>query len=258
MRGVSVVGVIVQARMTSTRFPGKVLRMIKGRPVIDYLFERLLHCKRLDTTVLATTTNPQDDPLEEYAAGLNLQCFRGSEEDVLDRFWGAARTFNIEHIVRITADCPLIDPKICDKVIETYLIESPDYVVTGPQFAEGLDCEIFTLNALETAHKNAIKKSEREHVTLYINNHPELFRMIVLENETDDSHYRFTVDEPEDFDVVKHLIDALYRDGQFPFGVEQIKHYLDLHPEIVCLNSGITRNEGLILSLEKDKKDKSG
>ncbi|RJO61827.1 acylneuraminate cytidylyltransferase [candidate division WS5 bacterium] len=250
------VGAIVQARMTSTRLPGKVLRMIKERPVIDYLFERLLHCKRLDTAVLATTTNQQDDLLEEYAVRMNLQCFRGSEEDVLDRFWGAARTFNIEHIVRITADCPLIDPKICDRVIETYLIETPDYVVTGPRFAEGLDCEIFSLNALETSHKNAIKKSEREHVTLYINNHPELFRTIIIENETDDSQYRFTVDEPQDYDVVTHIIDALYRDGHFPFNAGEIKHYLDLHPEIVSLNSGITRNEGLILSLEKDKKDR--
>lgn len=248
------VGAIIQARMTSSRLPGKVLMEIDGRPVIDYLLERLGYCKYLQIILLATTTNTEDDPLVSYAIKRNIPYFRGSEHDVLDRYYNAAEKFGIEHILRITADCPLVDPRVCDSVIECYQKEKVDFVVTGPSFAEGLDCEIFSRQVLSTAHQKAKRISEREHLTLYIHNHPETFKKITLENDTDDGRYRFTIDEPADFEVVKSIILSLYRKDTFPFGFEEIKHFMDGHPEVFQINAHIIRNEGLIKSLENEHK----
>lgn len=246
------VGAIIQARMGSSRLPGKVLMEIKGRPVIDYLFERLGYCKYLQIKLLATTTNREDDALVDYAINRSIPYFRGSEHDVLDRYYNAAKKFGIDHIMRITADCPLIDPQVCDLIIEQYQKEKADFVVTGPSFAEGLDCEIFSRQVINIAHQKANKISEREHLTLYIHNHAETFRKITLENETDDGRYRFTIDEPADFEVVKNIILNLYQKDTFPFGFKEIKQFLDAHPEVFQTNANIIRNEGLIKSLENE------
>lgn len=248
------VGAIIQARMTSSRLPGKVLMEIDGRPVIDYLLERLSYCKYLQIILLATTTNTEDDPLVSYAIKRNIPYFRGSEHDVLDRYYNAAEKFGIEHIFRITADCPLVDPKVCDSIIECYQKEKVDFVVTGSSFAEGLDCEIFSRQVLNTVHQKAKRISEREHLTLYIHNHSETFKKITLENDTDDGRYRFTIDEPADFEVVKSIILNLYRKDTFPFGFKEIKQFMDAHPEVFQINAHIIRNEGLIKSLENEHK----
>ncbi|MCX5815839.1 MAG: glycosyltransferase family protein [Proteobacteria bacterium] len=246
------IAAIVQARMASSRLPGKVLKEVMGKPLLAYLIERLSFSKLLDKIILATTTNKEDDDIISFAVKEKILFYRGSENDVLDRYYKAAKEFQIGHIVRITSDCPLIDPYLCDKMISVCLNAKTDYVYTGPTFAEGLDCEVLSFKALEKAWKESILKSEREHVTFYIYNHPELFNHIVLHNETDDSKYRFTVDEPEDYAVVKKIIEKLYRKGLKPFPASEIKDFLDKNPDIFSLNARILRNEGLLKSKSED------
>ena len=243
---------IIQARMTSTRLPGKVLMEVLGRPLLSYQIERLRFCKRIRDIIIATTTNKEDDPVAELAHKEGLKTFRGSEDDVLDRYYQAAKQYEAGYIMRLTADCPLIDPAHLDKMIKTFFLKNADYIFPSPTHAEGIDAEVFAFRALEIAHNYSKLGSEREHVTQYFHNNPEMFRIVRLENKSDDSKYRFTVDEKEDFQVVKSIIEELYNTKDSPFGVEEIKTFLDNHPDMFNLNSHITRNEGLIKSLEKD------
>jgi spore coat polysaccharide biosynthesis protein SpsF len=246
------VTVIIQARMTSSRLPGKILKKVLGRPLLSYLIERLQSCRRVKNIILATTVNPEDDPVAELARNIGIQVFRGSEDNVLDRFYRAATTFGASHIMRITADCPLIDPSVCDRVAGEYFDLNADFVHTGPSFAEGVDCEVFSYGALEKAWKSATLNSEKEHVSLFLHNHPELFKKKTLVNVTDDCKYRFTVDERADFFVVKMIIEALYVKGLKPFSTEKIKEFLDMNQDIFHLNANIIRNEGLLKSIKAD------
>ena len=243
---------IIQARMTSTRLPDKVLMEVMGRPLLSYEIERLRFSKRIDNIIIATTTNKEDDPIVELAQKEGLNFYRGSEDDVLDRYYQAAKKYNVAHIMRLTADCPLIDPDICDSIADAYFKSGVDYIRTGESFAEGLDCEVIGFRALTQAWLEDGLKAEREHVTLYIRNYPELFKTMVQENETDDSRYRMTVDEEEDFLVVKPILENLYKGNDSYFTVREIKSYLDAHPEVYRLNSHVMRNEGLLKSLQAE------
>jgi len=249
---VSKVTAVIQARMSSARLSGKVLMEVMGRPLLSYQIERLRFSKRIFDIIIATTINKEDDSIAELAKKEGLQVYRGSEDDVLDRYYQAAKEYNAEHIMRLTADCPLIDPAICDQVAEYYISSKLDYVRTGKTFAEGLDCELFSFRALEKAWKNAQLKSEREHVTLYFRNHPELFQFKQLGCETDDSKYRITVDQEEDYLVVKAIIENLYSRNDEYFKIEEIKSFLEANPNIFAINRNITRNEGLVKSLDED------
>jgi len=222
------------------------------------LFERLRISKLIDKIILATSYDHDNDILSGYVEGMGFDVFRGSETDVLERFYLAAKPYNPDYVVRITGDCPLIDPNICDRLFQAILDQRVDYAELSPDFAEGADCEILTFKALEEAYHNAVMKSEREHVTLYINNHHDQFQTFLLSNETNDAHYRYTVDEQEDLDVVKAIIQALYRDKNELFTYQEIKHFLDSNPEIMNHNTHIIRNEGLEISLRNDEavKDK--
>jgi len=245
---------IIQARMTSTRLPGKVLKKVMGKPLLIYQIERLHYSQGINEVVIATTTNKEDDPIEELTQREGLKVYRGSEDDVLDRYYQTARKYGIDHIMRLTADCPLIDPAVCDLVIDKYLSSGVDFVHTGPTFAEGVDCEILSFTCLEKAWINASLKSEREHCTLYLHNHPDEFEKLTLNNETDDCKYRFTVDEPEDFQVVELIIKHFYnKQSTTFFSTKDVKAFLDLHPTVTEMNSHVIRNEGLVLSLKKDK-----
>lgn len=244
---------IVQARMGAKRLPGKVLKEVMGKPLLGYQMERLRTCQRLDGIILATTNKPEDDRIAIFGEKEKLSVYRGSEDDVLDRYYQSARVFHVKHIMRITADCPLIDPALCDQLIEVYIKSGVDFVHTGPTYAEGVDCEIFSFSALEKAWCEAKLKSEREHVTLYMHNHSELFKKITLDNETDDSKYRFTVDEKEDIIVVREIIEKLYMEGKQPLSTNDIKMFLDTHQDTYKLNAEVIRNEGLQRSLEEDQ-----
>jgi len=227
---------------------------IQGRPAIDYLLERLGFSRNVERIVLATTTKSTDDPLVDYAAKKEVRCYRGSEHDVVKRCYEAARQFDLDHILRITADCPLIDHRVCDEVVNLYFSEKADYVHTGPSFAEGLDCEIFSLRVLREADENAKSVIDREYLSTYIKDHRERYKIVTAQNRVDDSKYRFTIDEPEDFQVVEAVIHSLYRKGSPPFGVEDIKMFLDAHPEILRKNEHIIRNQGFLISLENAKR----
>ena len=246
-------GVIVQARMNSERLPGKVMLEVNGLPIIDYLFSQLKYIDALDKTILATTTNKGDNPLVDYAKSNKINFYRGSEKNVLKRFYQTAKHYNLQHIMRVTGDCPLLDPNICKALIDKHFFECADYTSLGASFAEGSDCELMSFNSLEVAHYNAKLKSEREHVTLYFINHEKDFVNKVVENDFDDSRYRFTLDEECDFQVIKAIIENLSLHHSPPYTSEMIKQFFVQHPEVFELNKNIVRNEGLINSLIDDE-----
>ncbi|HAZ10368.1 MAG TPA: acylneuraminate cytidylyltransferase [Candidatus Omnitrophica bacterium] len=243
---------IVQARMSSNRLQGKVLKEVMGKPLIGYLLERLSASKRINKIIVATTTDKDDDVVYDYVKSLQFDVYRGSNQNVLSRYYFAAVKYKPDSVMRITADCPLIDPGICDRLIDFYIKEKADYACLSQRFAEGLDSEIFTFKVLEDMHKNAKKKSEREHVSLFLHNNPGMFNKRILDNAADDSKYRITVDEPEDFEVVKTLIENLYKANSDFLDFQAIKKFLDKNPEISRKNSHIIRNEGLLKSLQND------
>ena len=247
---------IVQGRMSSSRLPGKVMKEILGKPMIVHLFARLSLSKKIDKMVLATSSLPENDVMCAYVRKLGIDVYRGREDDVLDRFYQTAEQYSPEAVVRITADCPLIDPKVCDEVIEFFQKGKWDFVKTGPNFAEGLDCEVFTFQALKKAWKEAELPSEREHVTSYFHNHPDMFTKFELRNRTDDSRYRMVVDEEADFQVVTAIFEHFMKRGEPVFYSDRVKDFLDANQNVYELNSNVVRNHGLVKSLEKDQEFK--
>jgi spore coat polysaccharide biosynthesis protein SpsF len=246
---------VIQARMGSTRLPGKVLLPAADRPLLDWMAGQLAHCRRLKSVVLATTTAPADDAIAERGRALGWRVARGPEDDVLERFClaglEAGLTTHDGHVMRLTADCPLVQPDICDRLAEMYAAGDCDYARTSERFAEGLDCEVVSFAALLRARAEARLPSEREHVTLFVRNRPGEFRLCELESPEDCSRYRVTVDEPEDYAVVRALIKALGRPGRW-ISFARVREHLDAHPELMRLNAHIVRNEGLQRSLAVD------
>jgi spore coat polysaccharide biosynthesis protein SpsF len=234
---------IIQARMHSRRLPGKVLKKILGKPVLLYQVERLRTVDEIKQIVIATTTSREDDQIIRLCEEESIAYFRGAVGDVLERCYQTARHYDADPILRLTADCPLITPEELKMQINYYLNNEYDYVYLGRTFAEGICCDLFSFRALEITHKNATLKLEREHVTPYMHKHHELFKITGLENKTDDSKYRFVIDEPEDFEVVKAIIEALCRDNSKPCNAEDIKAFLDNNPDIFKKNAHIIRNE---------------
>ena len=243
---------IIQARLGSTRLHGKVLKEIKGKSLLKYCLEQVSKSKLIRRVIVASTTNPNDAPLIEKVREYGYEVFAGSEYDVLDRYYQAAKKYNSEIIVRVTSDCPLIDPTIVDKVIQTFIEENADYGsnVQPPSFPDGLDVEVFTFDALERSWKEAKMKSEREHVTLYIWNYQEKFKMINVLNDEDLSHLRITVDETEDFELVSKIIESIDKEIIY---FEDIKELFKKNPELPKINSKYSRNEGMAKSIREDE-----
>lgn len=248
---------IIQARMGSTRLPGKVLKEVCGKTLLEHEIDRLKHCKYIEQFVVATTMSKSDDAIVEFCRKKNINHFRGSENDVLDRFYQAAVSQGLKEgdaIIRITADCPLIDPVIVDKVVTLFRDSGADYAanINPPTFPDGLDNEIFKFSALEKAWKEARLQSEREHVTLHIRNHPERYSIANLYNDKDYSGLRWTVDEPEDLEVIKEIYQSLYTEKEL-FLMEDVLEFLDKNKEVQEYNKKFFRDEGLIKSLQNDK-----
>lgn len=220
---------IVQARMGSSRLPGKALAEIAGHPAIWHLFQQLRHARRVNQIILATTTNPVDDPLAAYAAGQSWRVFRGSEQDVLDRYYQAAREAGCraeDVIVRVTGDDILSDPEIVDQIVEL-LWTSPKRITYASNnrtrgFPYGADVEGIAFEALEQAWRQAVLPDEREHVTPYVRSHPELFPYVELKSPTDYSYIRLSIDYPEDLAFNRSLLEKLYRESQHPFHLRDI------------------------------------
>ena len=246
------VGIIIQARLGSKRLPNKITKKILNKRIIEYLIERLRKFFKSIPIIISTTNLSEDKLIVDIAKNYNLKFFCGKTDDVLNRFYETTKKFNINNIVRITSDCPLVEPKIIQKIIKFYLKNSYTHVYSGQSFAEGLDCEIFSFEALKNANFNAKKKSEREHVTLYFKN--QNFKRFSLENNKDESKYRIVLDYPEDFEVIKKIIEKLYPIHGSNIAFAHIKEFLDSNSQIFEINNKIRRNDGLLKSLEDEKK----
>ena len=237
---------IVQARMGSQRLPNKVMRDICGQPLISLVLRRLQRARRLDQIVLATSTDPRNRPLIEHAKGLGFATHAGSENDVLDRYYQAAKAADADVVVRVTGDCPLIDPDIVDRVLDEFLAGGADYVsnVEPPTFPDGLDTEVFSFAALEEAWKAATATAEREHVTPWLRAAPHLKRRNVA-NETDLSGERWTVDDPADLDVVTPIV--AHFAPAIDFTWREVLALLQGEPDRFGANRHLTRNEGMVM-----------
>lgn len=231
--------IIVQARMTSTRLPGKVLKKVLGKSLLEYQVERLRRVKYADEIVIATTINETDQPIVDLCRHLSVPCFRGSEQDVLARYHGAAREHQAETTVRITSDCPLIDPQVIDRVIQFYLEHRPayDYVSNSLErtYPRGMDTEVFSIKALNEAFAEATEQSDREHVTPFIHRQPDRYQLANVAHTENQSHHRWTVDTPEDFELVKNIINALYPANPL-FNLQDCLNLLQKHPEWEKIN----------------------
>lgn len=243
---------ILQARMSSARLPGKVLKPLLGEPMLARQIERLKRCKLIGRIIVATSSSADDDAIERLCIKIGVDCFRGSLDDVLDRFYRAAHSYLPAHVVRLTGDCPLADPDLIDAVIRFYRKGRFDYVSNAlePTFPDGLDVEVFRGECLTQAWKEARLPSEREHVTPFIYNNPKRFRIGSFTNEIDYSQWRWTVDEPEDFRVVERIYAALYPANP-KFSSAEIMKLIERNPGILS-NSNFERNEGYAKSLRRD------
>lgn len=244
---------IVQARLNSTRLPGKVLLPLKNRPVIEHVFNQLSFATKLNNIILATSTEESDNKLEVWAINNSKEIFRGNLNDVLERYYFAAKKYNGDIIVRITGDCPLIDPKIVDTVVNEFVEGGFDYFsnTINPTFPDGLDTEVFSYDALETTYFNAKLKSEREHVTPYIKNNPGTFKLGGFENKVNYEKYRWTIDNQEDYEFLKIIFEKLYIEDQY-ISWKDVIRFIDDKPEIININKHIKRNEGYEKSLIED------
>lgn len=248
-------GIIIQARVNSSRLPKKVLKLILGKTSLEREIERVKKSALCQKVILAIPDDKKNDILEKIAKQAKIFVFRGSEDDVLDRFYQAAKTFQLKDVVRLTGDCPLFDWQVCDEVISFYLDNKFDYVsnVCPPTFPDGLDVEVFSFKALEEMWQDAKLKSEREHVTPYIASHPEIFKIgNLVRNGNDLSGLRLTLDEPKDLILIRKIYGSLYKKKRY-FGLEDILKFLSQNSELLKINKKIQRNEGLIKSLMQDK-----
>ena len=243
---------IIQARMASSRLPGKVLADIIDKPMLYHVVYRAQQVPSLSLVAVATSAGLADDAVACFCAESNIPCFRGSEYDVLDRYYHAARHFDADIVVRLTADCPLLDPLVIDKVVQTFREGDFDYVSNFLEctYPDGLDTEVFWRPVLEQAWAEARLRSEREHVTSYIHRNPEIFRLGNVRNGENLSALRWTVDEPEDLEFVRAVYGYL---KSIPsFGMVDILALLHKHPELNKINARFMRNEGYTKSVRED------
>lgn len=245
---------VLQARFSSSRLPGKVMKDLLDEPMLYRQIERVSRSKHITRLIIATSNDQSDNPLEKMCHDKGINCFRGSLDDVLDRFYHAAEPFAPDHVIRLTGDCPLIDSDIIDSVIEMHLAHNNDYTsnTMPPTFPDGLDVEIMTWSALVAAWNNASLPSEREHVTPFIRKHSERFRLGNFKRTCGDlSQLRWTVDEPEDLLFVRRVYDALYQKNT-AFTTDDVLELLRVHPKLNTINFGFERNEGYTKSLKTD------
>lgn len=245
---------IIQARMGSTRLPGKVLKPILGHPMLWHIVQRLRWVHELADVVVATSENPGDEPIRHFCREQGISLFAGSENDVLDRFYQAAVQYNGDPLLRITGDCPFVDPEIIGQLIELYKTGNYDHIgvatgagavfLDGGRFPDGLDAECFSLSALESAWREATDPADREHVTPYIWRNTIRFRNGHLRAKEDYySCLRWTVDYEADFEIVKQIYEALYKNDE-PFLMMDILRYLSEHLELSGLNESFIGQEG--------------
>ncbi len=235
---------VIQARTSSRRLPGKVLKPLLGAAMLARQIERVQRSQKLDDLVIATSTEVTDDAIAELCRRLRLNCFRGSLNDVLDRFYNAAKAAAPDHVVRLTGDCPLADPQVIDAVIKLHLEGDYDYTANThpPTYPDGLDVEVVRFACLEMAWRKATLPSEREHVMPYLYEHG-LFRTGNLRHGSDLSRLRWTVDEPEDFELIETIYRALHAEKP-EFDMADVLALLERRPELCDINRRFERDEG--------------
>jgi len=231
---------IIQARTGSTRLKAKVLRPVLGKPLLQHMIERLSYSKYANDIVIATTKNKADDAIVKLSKDLRLPVYRGDEHDVLDRYYRAAKKYKADIIVRLTSDCPLIDPRVTDRVIKYYLenVDKYDFVsnMHPPTFPDGLDTEVFPFSTLEKAWRESKKLYEREHVTPYIWDNPDIFRIGNVYNDKNLYYVeRWTLDYEEDYLFIKEIFEHLYSKDKV-FYMEDIHRLLSEKPELININ----------------------
>lgn len=249
---------ILQARMSSTRLPNKVLKKVNNKELLAYECERILKSQKVDKLIIATSNDKSDDAIENFAKDNNIEVFRGSLNDVLSRYYKCAKNFkekdniNNLNIIRVTGDCPIIDPQVIDEVIEYFETNDCDYASNTlvPTYPDGMDIEVCTFAALEIAYIEATFKSDREHVTLFIKN-DDRFKKLNHTSKYDFSHLRMTVDEENDFELIKIILENLYEDNP-NFSYLDAISFMTKNPNTLHINSNITRDEGLAKSLKED------
>jgi spore coat polysaccharide biosynthesis protein SpsF len=253
---VSKLGIIIQARTGSSRFPKKIFEKINGISVIQSHVNQLKFSKFADNLIVATTNKKDDELVVKFAIENNLNYFCGEENDVLDRYYHCAKKFNLSDIIRVSSDAPLIDPKILDQTIEYYLKNDYDYVSNFYEktFPVGNEVEIFQYNVLEDCWKNAKKHSEREHVTPYIYNNPKKFNIGFIKFKKNISYLHWTIDRKEDLVFVKEVFSRIQNR---PVLLADILEILEQNQNLLEINSNVNPNEGYLKSLVRDQENKS-
>ncbi len=244
--------VIIQARCGSSRLPSKVMKDIEGKTALEQMLNRVSKSTRIDEIVVATTINREDIPIVRLVSELGYRVFVGSSDDVLDRYYQVSKLIRPEYVIRLTSDCPLFDWRLLDTAIDELEEDSDDLCSYTETFPDGEDLEIIRFSALEDAWRNANLASEREHVTIYIKNHPEKFKLQNYECKIGNlKEERWTLDEKEDLDLIREV----YRHfaPRTDFSMEEIYHFLQANPDIRSLNQKYIRNEGLLKSLAEDR-----
>jgi spore coat polysaccharide biosynthesis protein SpsF len=231
----------IEARMTSSRLPGKVLMRAAGKPLLEHMIDRLKRARTLDEIVIATTEDAASDPLEELAERLGVGCFRGSEDDVLARVLGAAHAYDADVIVETTGDSPLVDPAIVDHVVERFADGGVDYCsnVLEPTFPPGMDAQVFPTAVLEDVASRTNDPTDREHVSLYIYEHPERYKLrSVVSERPEYGDLRLCVDTAEDYELIRAIFETLYPVNPH-FGLAEILALIDARPELRALNQDV-------------------
>lgn len=238
--------IIIQARMGSSRLPGKSMRTIFGRPLLSYLIERVMRCNSCSKVIVATTTNPRDRQIVDFCHKEGISCYIGSEEDVLERYLYTAQEYGGEVIVRITGDCPLIDPVIIEEVVDAFVESYPKYDYASNVFKRtyprGMDVEVISLRCLQSLFHYARTPDEREHVTPYIYHHLDQFSTLSITQKNDQSNFRLTVDTEEDFLLVKKIVEELYPIKSY-FNLGDIMDLLKKHPDWVKINAHVQQKK---------------
>ena len=245
------IGIIVQARMNSTRLPGKVLMKLDELTVLDYVINQIRSATKCDKIVIATTNFPDDDKIVNHFANCDIDFFRGESENVLDRYYNCAKKFGIDPIIRITSDCPLIDPEILDNGITKFQNDKVDYISNNKPrtFPYGMDFEIFSFESLETTWENAKLPSEQEHVTPFIFNNPDKFSIGRIENSQNFSGIRITIDRINDLEVVRDIVSKI---KERPILLKNLIKLYESIPEIFEKNKHYEVDEGLKKSIRND------
>jgi spore coat polysaccharide biosynthesis protein SpsF len=235
---------IIQARMGSSRLPGKVMMEIKGTPLLGLLIERIKDSKLLDGIILATSTDKKDQAIENFCKKNNINCFRGNENDVLDRVLSAAKKYNAEIIVQITGDCPLVDSKLIDDIIRFYFNNNYDYISTfnTRTFPVGYDVRVFSVKLLDEISQITKDPEDREHVSIYIIKHPEKYKIgsFIAPKGLNHPEYRLVVDEKEDFELVKKIFENF---STFTFSIKDVTTFLEKNPSLALINKNITHKQ---------------